>query len=158
MASSRLTRKSQKFLEYIRQTYKCVKCGEDQACCLDFHHIDPKKKRVTLTTITNCTAAFIISEVERCALLCANCHRKIHANIISLCDQDSIKLTDNDITTANQLFDTKYGKSKTYRIKPLKSDLIKLIKKHNLNYIARMYHTHKGIVENWLIADNLMDS
>lgn len=59
----------------------CIKCGYDKcAGALDFHHRDPSMKRFNLT-VKNMTKAWhiILAEVEKCDLLCANCHREEHS-------------------------------------------------------------------------------
>lgn len=58
---------------------KCVKCGEDRLYCIDFHHIDPKLKRLNISTLkwfSNIEA--IKEEVDKCVCLCKNCHAEFH--------------------------------------------------------------------------------
>lgn len=59
----------------------CVKCGyaEDFPEVYDFHHVDPSTKDYD---IFKSVKAFevIKPELDKCILLCANCHRKEHAN------------------------------------------------------------------------------
>lgn len=68
------------FKEYIKDA-KCQRCPEDHYSCIDWHHIDRTTKRDTvsalLTQMRN--KAIIIAELEKCIPLCANCHRKLHA-------------------------------------------------------------------------------
>jgi len=42
----------------------------------DFHHSDPNKKETTIGS----SRAFesMKKELDKCALICANCHRKLH--------------------------------------------------------------------------------
>jgi hypothetical protein len=57
----------------------CVKCGEDHPACFDFHHIDPKMKDGLISKmIKRASMERVISEIEKCDVLCANCHRKLH--------------------------------------------------------------------------------
>lgn len=56
----------------------CAECGYNTfACALDFHHRDPadKERRVTHATWKTPTG---VAELEKCVLLCANCHRVEH--------------------------------------------------------------------------------
>lgn len=64
----------------------CVICGESSPVCLDFHHRNPEEKLYTICHMArwNCSKKKIIAEVEKCVVLCANCHRKLHAGIIAL--------------------------------------------------------------------------
>jgi hypothetical protein len=66
-----------KLIEY--KGGKCERCGynEDCASCYDFHHIDPSTKEFR---IGGKTLAFekLKKEVDKCMLLCRNCHSWIH--------------------------------------------------------------------------------
>jgi hypothetical protein len=62
---------------------KCVKCGYNKYYgALDFHHIDPNTKDKKLTAITSFDE--IKDELDKCILVCSNCHREIHANITAI--------------------------------------------------------------------------
>lgn len=55
----------------------CDRCGYNKSgAALDFHHTDDNKER-RFTVKAWGTPAFI-SEMEKCILLCANCHREEH--------------------------------------------------------------------------------
>ena len=61
----------------FKSTLACMKCGENHPSTLDFHHIEPSKHKVhRLVADGRFTAA--MSEIEKCLVLCANCHRKHH--------------------------------------------------------------------------------
>ena len=58
---------------------KCKKCGNNKVYLLDFHHRDPSKKEGELSDFSkgyNLDKFFL--ELEKCDLLCANCHREFH--------------------------------------------------------------------------------
>jgi len=68
---------------------KCVeyKGGECEECkyntyigALEFHHIDPLTKKFTLATrkLTSFSEE-IKQELDKCLMLCSNCHREAHA-------------------------------------------------------------------------------
>jgi hypothetical protein len=61
-------------------TLKCNQCDESHISCLSFHHIDPSKKEINVATAVARTWSKekIISEIEKCIILCENCHRKLH--------------------------------------------------------------------------------
>jgi len=69
------------FTEYKSQL-SCKTCGENHPACLDFHHKDPSKKDVEVSKIVSNTFSieYIMKEIEKCDILCANCHRKYHYN------------------------------------------------------------------------------
>jgi len=59
---------------------KCEHCDEDRLVCLTFHHINPKKKITEVTAMMNnrtikATEEEILAEVQKCILLCSNCHK-----------------------------------------------------------------------------------
>lgn len=68
---------------------KCVKCGlvcsdDWPSCCFDFHHTDRSVKEQSISnlivTVNNGSReGALMQELEKCELLCANCHRKEHA-------------------------------------------------------------------------------
>jgi transcription elongation factor Elf1 len=63
-----------------KQSLKCEYCGENDSCCLDFHHNNPNKKEKAVSVLVGTySKARILKEIEKCAVLCANCHRKLHA-------------------------------------------------------------------------------
>lgn len=67
-----------KFNEW-KQTLKCIKCGESDDVCLDFHHLDPSKKEATVSTFVGCgMLKQAMEEATKCIVVCSNCHRKIH--------------------------------------------------------------------------------
>lgn len=63
---------------------KCSNCGieitVDNYCIFDFHHLDPSKKEYSVTQLLrNFTSEEILkTEIDKCVLLCANCHRLEH--------------------------------------------------------------------------------
>jgi transcription elongation factor Elf1 len=65
----------------LKKDLKCVKCGEDHISCLDFHHLDPSKKDLGIAeSVTRNLVNFdlILKEIEKCIVVCKNCHAKIH--------------------------------------------------------------------------------
>ena len=57
----------------------CVKCGEKDPACLDFHHRDGKiNKEGHIGEIRRFSIRRILAEIAKCDVLCANCHRKHH--------------------------------------------------------------------------------
>lgn len=61
---------------------KCCRCGYDKCeGALQFHHLDPKEKEFTLAA-TNLSKEidmnYLKQEVDKCILLCANCHAEEH--------------------------------------------------------------------------------
>jgi len=71
----------QKWLYKIKQTLRCKVCEENTSCCLDFHHLNPEIKKFAIGDICkmrNVTKEEILEEMEKCEIMCSNCHRKYH--------------------------------------------------------------------------------
>ena len=64
----------------------CENCGYDKCfASIDFHHIDPAKKKFAIGNWTNGRYAYtkknrqlVSQEMNKCNILCANCHREFH--------------------------------------------------------------------------------
>ena len=57
----------------------CAICGYNKCdACLDFHHSNPKDKKFYITQNMCRKNKLIAEELNKCILLCANCHREIH--------------------------------------------------------------------------------
>lgn len=60
-------------------SYSCKICGYSRcAQALEFHHVDPKIKEHQIANLNTHKEDTIIKELEKCILVCANCHREIH--------------------------------------------------------------------------------
>ena len=62
---------------------KCEICGYNKSFnALQFHHLNPQEKDFTISTHANLLSNFNIElyhkEVDKCILVCANCHAEIH--------------------------------------------------------------------------------
>ena len=59
------------------KTGPCCDCGGYfPPVCYDFHHTDPKGKISTVALMfMRCSKTQILAEIEKCVLICANCHR-----------------------------------------------------------------------------------
>lgn len=74
------TEKLKKWFKNYKRKLKCKECGEGHPACLDFHHKQDKDVGVTeLVSRYNTSKDRILEEIEKCEVLCANCHRKRHA-------------------------------------------------------------------------------
>lgn len=60
---------------------KCTSCGYNKnLAALEFHHIYPSTKEfaLDLRVFSNLSDVKLNIELEKCVLLCANCHREVH--------------------------------------------------------------------------------
>lgn len=61
----------------------CKVCGETEPICLDFHHLTDKVDDVS-NLKRHGSLDKLIKEIDKCVILCANCHRKLHAGLIQV--------------------------------------------------------------------------
>lgn len=60
----------------------CSICGYNKCIgALDFHHTDPTQKDADFTQMKNWSWDRIQKEVDKCILVCSNCHREIHEDL-----------------------------------------------------------------------------
>jgi hypothetical protein len=58
---------------------KCERCGYDRCPdALDFHHRDPTEKDFQVSAGAYRRWALMVRELDKCVMLCANCHREEH--------------------------------------------------------------------------------
>ena len=58
---------------------KCEKCGYDKCCwAFEFHHIDSNEKDFGISSYSTLAWSKIKKELDKCIMLCANCHRELH--------------------------------------------------------------------------------
>jgi len=56
----------------------CVTCGENHPAALDFHHIDKNTKYKSISKMGEHPPTQVQKEINKCIVLCSNCHRKLH--------------------------------------------------------------------------------
>lgn len=60
---------------------KCEICGYDKCIdALEFHHLSPEEKDFGLSCGDTRSLEKLKAEADKCIMVCANCHREIHAN------------------------------------------------------------------------------
>lgn len=67
-----------KFIGNIKDKSECLICFDKQK--LTFHHRDPKKKKNNVQRLASMglSLSAIKAEIEKCDLLCEECHRLVH--------------------------------------------------------------------------------
>ena len=61
----------------------CSCCPEKEPVCLDFHHLNPDEKDQSISHMLEYSVDLLKKEIDKCILVCSNCHRKIHAGLIN---------------------------------------------------------------------------
>lgn len=69
-----------------RKGGKCAICGYNKYLgALEFHHINPSEKEIGLKqSLSKLSKETVEKEIDKCILLCSNCHREVHSNITKL--------------------------------------------------------------------------
>jgi len=83
MVQKRIKARKKALLDWVLEYKKqrgCSICGERFPYCLGFHHRDGGQKEDTIANMVGhgFSKKRILAEVEKCILVCANCHSKIH--------------------------------------------------------------------------------
>jgi hypothetical protein len=90
------------FLDDLAVKYGCqnVNCnwnGKYLPCQLDFHHLDPKTKRKEVAKMHTASWETIINEVNKCVILCRNCHAEVHHGALTLDETLLCHINEKDI-------------------------------------------------------------
>lgn len=70
----------EKVAEYLEK-HPCIQCGEKDIVVLDFHHRDSstKESEICQLIVNGYSWKKLLTEIKKCDILCANCHRRITA-------------------------------------------------------------------------------
>jgi hypothetical protein len=70
-----------KAVEYLGGS--CARCGYNRCLrSLDFHHTDPSQKDFTISNNSGKSWSDIKIELNKCILVCSNCHGEIHDEMV----------------------------------------------------------------------------
>lgn len=150
-----------KLLALAYKGNKCQCCGYNKCIsALEFHHIEPTQKEFAIRT-NGYTRSWnkVKSELDKCILVCSNCHREIHANILQcpneiIKDNESVNILLNKFKFENKVdkpdkLDISTKQLKNYVI-PSKDELIDLFKKYNtFENIGRLYGISGNAIKKW---------
>lgn len=79
-----------KYVEWFKELKSklvCKECQESHPATLQFHHLDPNEKEIGIAdAITRkWSKNKVLREIEKCDVLCGNCHLKLHWNEDNQC-------------------------------------------------------------------------
>ena len=76
----RLRERQRQWLIDYKKGLSCVRCGESHPATLQFHHRNQQEKEfeISLYTALGFSKARLLAEIEKCDVICANCHAKEH--------------------------------------------------------------------------------
>lgn len=73
------------FVDNIKTNKGCVKCGfNTHPSALDFHHPNKDKDFSVSSKYGQTSINTLTEEIKKCIVLCANCHRLVHAGILNI--------------------------------------------------------------------------
>lgn len=69
-----------RWTQLYEEAVGCAECGVRDHRCLLFHHEDRSEKRKGVSALIEEGYGFhdVRAEIEKCTVLCANCHRRVH--------------------------------------------------------------------------------
>lgn len=70
------------FVRQYKQDAGCKNCGQTHVAILDFHHRNGEDKEICIANGVRhgWSKKRLMSEIKKCDVLCANCHRILHWN------------------------------------------------------------------------------
>ena len=75
--------KKKEYINNIKNAGCCELCKEDYTRALQFHHKDASDKKINISNMAkyDYSIATIQAEIDKCMLVCANCHTKLHYGV-----------------------------------------------------------------------------
>ena len=79
---------------------KCLRCGYNKYPeVLEFHHRNPEEKEFNVSAKGHCRSwERVKKEIEKCNLICANCHRETHVEEKMMLQNQKSRLSNEDKT------------------------------------------------------------
>lgn len=81
---TRKTSSNRQFLARYKRFIGCQNCGEKEPVVLDLHHDNAASKEGDPSNLCGRSRKRLKDEVRKCIVLCANCHRKVHAGLLKI--------------------------------------------------------------------------
>lgn len=81
VSASRRRSITQKIREW-KEERGCCLCDEKFGPCLELHHLDGSEKDFHPSEAMGKSWAAFLKEAEKCVVVCANCHRKVHHGVL----------------------------------------------------------------------------
>ena len=159
---------------------KCACCGYNKCIqALEFHHLNPEEKDFSFGSNTNRSWADTRNELQKCILVCANCHREIHYGLIdnnllkSSFDDKRAKEIDklvDDIKThkiyyckvcgkevwrGNEYCPDCAAKARRKVERPTRQQLKELIRTTPFTKIGEFFGVSDNTIRKWCKAENL---
>lgn len=99
-------------LNSVKEKFNCFNCDCNIGICLDFHHIDELSKHDNVSYFAQCKSIQkIYNEILKCIVVCANCHRMIHAGLLEPNKDKIVKISFEEFKELVDKFKEKNGLS-----------------------------------------------
>ena len=163
---------------------KCQLCGYDKSnSALEFHHIDDTQKLYSIAANGTChDLEKDLKEIQKCILVCANCHREIHDGNYSAQELEEKKFYNEEIANrlrldkqklsektlyfclkcGKQLYDKNISglceecyKQSLRTNRPTRDELKFLIRNKPFTKIGEQFGVSDNGIRKWCKADNL---
>lgn len=79
VSCNKINRQENRRRIYLLKLKNPCPCGEADPVCLDFHHTEGKDQGIARMLGNTLGWETIQTEIDKCCVLCSNCHRKLHA-------------------------------------------------------------------------------
>lgn len=93
-----------KYEAVLQRGGRCERCGYDKnLSALEFHHRNPEEKefQIDMRRFSNTNLETLKEELNKCELLCANCHREHHNSDLLLTNIPNIILNSSKTSFSN---------------------------------------------------------
>lgn len=72
--------RNREYIWEVKSKQPCTRCGESDPACLEFHHLDSDDKESAISNAAGAGWSLerLQLEVDKCVILCRNCHAKLH--------------------------------------------------------------------------------
>ena len=80
----RFAESRRKWLVEFKKALSCLRCGESHPATLTFHHKKSSEKSFEIgnAICLGVSLKRLIAEIEKCEVICANCHAKEHLSYL----------------------------------------------------------------------------
>jgi ribosomal protein L35 len=180
--------KRRKILKLKAIEYKggvCSRCSYSSCVeAMEFHHLNPSEKDFGIGKIgTKKSWSSLVKELDKCILVCANCHRELHAEIMSgpkyelkheprlnqveraklprtikkQCNFCNIEYSDTPSEMEDRMFCSSvcHNLSRRKVARPTSEELNKLLWETSTRQIAKRYGVSDKTIEKWAKFYNL---
>ena len=133
---------------------KCERCGYDKCIdALEFHHLNPDEKDFGLSCGDTRSLEKLKAEADKCIMVCANCHREIHAEERErkILERDEKKIENEIVFFNNNAKNKRLQSRKLLKEKLILSEIVNDIdKKISKKDIAKKYNVSVKVIKTFL--------